>query len=315
MQLLRKSASATVAPGLRPRPVIRCMHPTLGIGLALVSALSWAVGSTLYKRLGEDVPALGLNLITSVLGLLLLLAVVATSGGPHLPGSAPWLLACSGIIGITVGDTLFFKALRDLDAHAVVVLSMLAPVLTIGLAVVWLGEQPRPQAWAGIALVLCGVGAVLSTHLAGSAPGRNRRGVGFGLGAVVAMAAGTVVAKEGLVGVSALDATCVRVGAGTLGLVAVALVRGGLSAQLAPCLRPQVLPRLLIGVAVVTLGGFWALHASLQAIDLAVAASLHATEPLFVLPIAAFWLGERVTTRAIVGASASVAGVVVLYAA
>ncbi len=291
------------------------MASSFGIALALVSALSWAVGSTLYKQLGDDVPALGLNLATSLLGLVLLVAVVVAGGGLQVTNPDWWLLAGSGLLGITVGDTLFFRALRDLDAHAVVVLSMLAPVVTIGLAVAALGERPQPLAWFGIALVLGGVGAVLSTHLGEASAARARQGVAFGLGAVAAMAAGTVVAKLGLRGVSALDATLVRVGAGTIGLVAVALVRGGLGRQLAPCFRPHVLPRLLAGVAVVTLGGFWALHASVQAIDLAVAASLHATEPLFMLPIAAFWLGERVTARAVAGAVASVVGVVLLYTA
>ncbi|MBM4344057.1 MAG: DMT family transporter [Deltaproteobacteria bacterium] len=291
------------------------MHPSVGIALALVSAASWAVGSTIYKRLGRDVPAIGLNLVTSLLGMVLLAAATIAGGGPHLPGSAPWMLALSGVVGITVGDTLFFLALGRLDAHAVVTLTMLAPVLTIGLAVAGLGERPAPFAWLGIALVLGGVGAVLSGQLRASAPALARRGLGYGLGAVVAMAAGTVLAKVGMRDTSALDATLVRVGAGTLGLAAVAAVRGGLVRALAPCVRPSVLPTLLAGVAVVTLGGFWALHASLQAIDVAVAATLHATEPLFILPIAAAWLGERVTWRSIGGAAASVCGVALLYLA
>ncbi len=290
------------------------MDTTIGISLALLSALSWAIGSTLYKQLGGDISAFALNLMSSALGLVLLAGVVLVSGSVSVSPSELWILGASGVLGITLGDTFFFAALRDLGAHAVVVLSMLAPALTVLLAVALLGESPNRQAWYGIALVIAGVATVLLAQTARS-DGTRRRGILFGLAAVVTMALGTVVAKKGLETVAALDATVVRVGFGTAGLIAVGVARRSLIAEVAACLRPRLLARLLVAVAVITLGGFWALHASLKYVDLSVAASVHATEPLFVLPLAAIFLGEAVTVPAIVGTLLAVGGIALLFTA
>jgi drug/metabolite transporter (DMT)-like permease len=289
------------------------MDTPLGVSFALLSALSWAVASTLFQRIGDAISPLGLNLFCSGLGLLLLAVVVVVGGGADVDGRALAILAASGLIGIALGDTLFFAALQELGAHAVVVLAMLAPVLTVALAVIALGETPTPRAAAGIALVLVGVFVVLRSR-AGEVDARStRRGLGFGLGAVIAMAVGTVVAKEGVETVSALDATVVRMAAGTLGLLGFGAARGALRAWLRPLADRALLGRVALAVVVITFGGFFGLHAALKHVDLALAAAANATEPLFVIPLAAVFLGERVRAAGVVGTAIASGGVALLY--
>jgi drug/metabolite transporter (DMT)-like permease len=285
----------------------------LGIGLALLSAFGWAVGSTLYKRLG-DVSPYGLNLVGGVMSLGLLGILVAFAGGMSVANEALWLLAVSGVVGITLGDSFYFVALQDLGAHAVVVLSMLAPALTVVLAVLLLGETPSLQAFGGIALVIAGVSAVLWSRVSDAASGSSKRGVVFGLLAVLMMALGTVITKRGLDGVTATDATMVRAASGTLGLLVWGAVGGSLGEWTAKFRDAKTLGNVLLAVTVITFGGFWALHASLKHVDAAIAAVVSATEPLFVIPLAALVLGERIGAAAIVGTLVTAAGIALIYA-
>lgn len=285
----------------------------LGIGLALLSAFGWAVGSTLYKRLG-DVSAYGLNLVGGLMSIGLLSILVVFAGGMSVSDEALWILAASGVVGITLGDSFYFVALQDLGAHAVVVLSMLAPALTVILAVLLLGETPSPQVFVGIALVIGGVSAVLWSRVTDAESGSSRRGVIFGVLAVVMMALGTVIAKRGLDDVSATDATVVRATAGTLGLLVWGAVGGSLGEWTAKFRDAKTLGNVLLAVSVITFGGFWALHASLKLVDASITAVVSATEPLFVIPLAALVLGERIGAMAIVGTLVTAAGVALIYA-
>lgn len=285
----------------------------IGVGLALLSALGWAVGSTLYKRLG-DVSPYGLNLVGGLLSLVLLGATVALVGAGSVPQDALWLLVASGLVGITLGDSFYFVALQDLGAHAVVVLAMLAPALTVVLAVALLGETPSPIAGVGIALVIAGVTAVLWSRIADEDSSSSLRGVGFGLLAVVMMAIGTIIAKRGLEHVSATDATLVRMAAGTGGMLVWAVISGNLREWVTPFANRRKLLDVLLAVAVITFGGFWALHASLKFVDVSVAAVVGAIEPIFVIPLAALLLGEKVGLVGVVGTLLTAAGVALIYA-
>jgi drug/metabolite transporter (DMT)-like permease len=285
----------------------------IGVSLALLSALGWAIGATIYQRLGTRVTPFGLNLATTALGTGLVGALWLVTGGGQVDGTGLALLAASGLLGIALGDTLFFAALQHLGAHATVVLATLTPALSVVGAVVALGERPGAMAWLGIALVLAGVAVVLRGKAAGQGSKTTAYGMLLGLGAVAAMALGMLVTKRGLDSVPAIDATVVRMVAATAGLAAVAAVRRRGFQEAAACLREPVRGPVLASVGVVTFVGFLGLHASLRQIDLSVAAAVHATEPLFVLPLAARFLGEPVTRAAVVGSALALAGVAALY--
>src|SRR6185436_1142524 len=66
--------------------------------------------------------------------------------------SVIWLVA-SGVIGIALGDSFFFKALQDLGPHLLVVLVLLGQVLTVLFAILFLGERLNWHSAMGIVLV------------------------------------------------------------------------------------------------------------------------------------------------------------------
>ena len=94
------------------------MNIGLGEAMALGSAATWAFGVILARQLGRTLPPPTLNLFKNGLVLLALtpLALVSTHGQlPSLGTGALLLTLVSGIMGIAVADTLYFRALNELS--------------------------------------------------------------------------------------------------------------------------------------------------------------------------------------------------------
>lgn len=284
----------------------------IGIGAALTSALAWAGGAILYKKIGESASSFGMNVVKSILSLLLLGSVLALVGIEHIHSEALVLLVISGLLGIAVGDTLFFEALLRVSPHIVVLLSLLGQVLTIVFAVIFLGETLTLTMMAGIGLVLAGIAVVLYKKVSLEECNVSLIGIIFGLLSVVSMSVSIIIAKKGLVSVSALQATFIRIAAGTAGLIVWGLLSGRLGEWLKPFGDTVLMKKISTAVIVASMGGFWLFHVALKYIDVSIASTLSATETLFVIPLAMIFLKETITPRSMVGTVISVCGVILL---
>ncbi len=287
----------------------------LGSLAALGSAASWALGSVLFRQLGKELQPVVLTATKGIAGAAMLAIVLRSLAFLPVPSVALVLLTLSGLLGIAAGDTFFFMALNRLGAQAVVLLLTLGQVLTVLLAVVWLGERPEPAAWAGIALVTSGVTAVMWPRLHGDAGRSQLLGILLGLAAVVCMAISTVIAKQAMdAGSNSAQATLVRMVAGTAGAVLLGAALGQRMSSLHPLLAPRFAGFFLLSVAVVTFGGFWLSLVAINNAGVAVANTLGSLEPVLVLPFAAALLRERITPLIITGSLAATAGAVLLAA-
>ena len=289
------------------------MDPKLiGIAAALGSAASWALGSILFKRLGERLSSPAMTLAKQIISVVFLAAALALVGFQPLATDDLLLLVVSGLLGIALGDTFFFAALQDLGPVALIVLLTLGQVLTVVLAVVYLGESPAPWAWMGIGLVICGVGTVLLGKVGGEQGVTGRRGMLFGLLSVVCMSVSMIIAKEGLDSVSALQATFLRMAAGAVGMFLFGLASGRLRDWLLPFRDLRLGAGFLAAVMLVTFGGFWLSLVAIKYVDVSVANTLGSIEPVFVLPFAVVFLKEKATWSTVLGTLTTVAGVVLL---
>ncbi|MBK1722214.1 DMT family transporter [Thiocystis violacea] len=283
----------------------------IGILAALGSAATWAVGALLLKPFAEQLPAMGLAFAKGIFGLLLLGTCILLVGREPIGAPVFWVLFLSGVLGIGVADTLFFKALRELSSHSVVQLMLLGQVATIGMAVVFLGEVLVWQEWSGVALVIAGVAVVL-TGPGEEGDGRaTRRGILFGLVSVMSMAASVTMAKGVLDDVDALTATFLRIAGGVVSLFLFAPVfylgRGN---WISPLLSDWRLALRFCAIATfVTFGGFFLSLLAMKLTPLAIANTLLSTEPLFVLLIMAILYRERPDSRRLLGSLIGVLGV------
>jgi drug/metabolite transporter (DMT)-like permease len=280
---------------------------------ALASAASWAVGTILFKGIGTEFSASAMTLIKSLLSMVLLAVVLIFVGWTRIPVPSLVCLILSGLIGIAAGDTCFFAALQRLQVHQLIVLMMLAPAMTLIMAILFLGEMPSRIAWLGIALVLTGVSLTLAADLRhGESPKRSFTGIVFGFLAILCMGGSVIIAKAGLGEVPALQATFLRMSAGFAGMLAVALAKRQITASLEPLRQAGLRGRFLVAVTVVTFGGFWLSLLAVKRLDVSVANTLLATEPLFALPLSLFWLRERPVALAWSGAAIALPGALLL---
>jgi len=280
---------------------------------ALGSAAAWAVGSILFRKIGDKAPPLGMNLGKGLIGLVYLAVALAIFGFEPMSGRTLLFLSLSGIAGIALGDTFFFKTLMLLEPRLTLLLSTVGQVFTVLLAMVILGERPTALAWLGMALIVGGVTWVMREQMSPEERSEVRQkrlaGLVWGLASAVSMSAGILLAKMAIEEVSALQATFVRLAAGVAGLLVVGATTRQISAWLSPFKDPRLLKDIVLAVVVIMFGGFYLSVLALKLADASVTSVLASTEPLFILPLAALVLHEKISMRAVLGSVVSTFGV------
>ncbi len=286
--------------------------PLLGEILSLAAALAWAVGVILFRKTGESTPAVALNLFKNTVTVVLLVLTLLLLGAPLVPDRprSDWLLlAASGVLGISLADTLFFLALERLGAGLVAVVDTLYSPAVIGLSVVFLGERIGPRVFIGAGLV---VSAILVGSADRPAPGSTRRdvvlGTIFGAVAMLCTACGIVMVKEILGTAPVLWAATVRMSFGVAGLLPLMLVarwRGDARA----IFRPSRVWAVAIPASV--LGAYVSMTAWLAGYKYtlaSVAAVLNQLSTIFIFVLAAIFLKEPMTPRRILAVAMAMAG-------
>ena len=289
----------------------------LGQTCALLTALTWAFALVLFKRSGERISPLALNLFKNTVGLILLGLTLLLMGGGLGPLSEYrrediFILLLSGVLGIALADTVFLHALNLIGVGLISIVDCLYSPLVILFSFLLLSEGLTVYHYVGGALVLGGV-LVSSKHPPPADRTRGQLLVGM-LCAVLGlalMAVGIVIAKPvlDLMDFPLIWATGLRLLAGTvvLAMLAAASPRRG---ELWSVFRPSrvwkyCLPGSVLGtyVCLITwMAGFKYTYAS-------VAAILNQTSTLFAIILATFMLQESFTRRKFVAVSLAFAGV------
>jgi DME family drug/metabolite transporter len=138
----------------------------LGLGLCLLSGLSWGLYSLLNAELLRHMPAGRVTLWAFGLAAVLALPLAWwDSGWPVLQLGNVVAVLYVGLLTAGVAYLLFSHALRHISAATGVTLALAEPVVAFVLAVLVLGEQPGGGAVSGLLLVLAGVGLVVRVEL------------------------------------------------------------------------------------------------------------------------------------------------------
>ena len=130
--------------------------------LASLSASGvWATASLIFSRLGKTISALALNWLKCVIALVLMVISLLILEGTVWPASLGlWettILAISGVVGLTLGDTAFFHALNRIGPRRTLLLGAMSPPMTAILAVPVLGEPLDAAMIVGMSLTMGGV--------------------------------------------------------------------------------------------------------------------------------------------------------------
>jgi drug/metabolite transporter (DMT)-like permease len=291
----------------------------LGELFSLLSAMAWAVGVILYRKLGTRLPPLALNFLKNCLVLGMLLPLVPLLHGFELPRMGPATIAIalgSGVIGIALADTLYFRALNELGAGRMGVVGNLYSPFVIVLSFLFLGERLTLLQGGGFVLVSAGVllvarPAARAAEPESREPARRTRGVLYGVAAIALMAIAIVMVKRTLETQPLLWVTLLRLLGALLGMAAIALSSGQWR-RLGPR-GARFDWRLLLLAAfvgqclamVLWLAGYKYTQASIAAI-------LNETASIFILLLAWLWLREPIGRRGVLGVTLTLSGVAMM---
>lgn len=295
------------------------MHELLGEAASVTAAGLWAAAVVMFRPAIARHGASAVNLLKGLVATgLLTVTVLATGAWRDFAGAEPaalgWM-AASAVLGLTLGDTAMFAAVRRAGAHTALLLQTLAPVFTALLAVP-AGERLSPGEWLGGAVVLAGIALVVGPRRNGSpgtvAPAVWRAGVVFGLVAAFGQGAGIALAKPALGSLPVLPATLLRLAVGSAGLV-LAYWRSGLLGRAVSALSDPVTRRTAVPASV--LGTYLAMLLMMAGVAWAsatVAAVLLSTSPVLGLAVEAIVDRRRPGAVAIIGTLVAVAGVAII---
>ncbi len=212
------------------------MFPYAGEVFSTACALLWAVGVVFFKKSGEQIAPLQLNLFKDVVGLVLFLLTLLVLGKPlWQPGATAdtLVLLASGAVGIGVADTVFLASLNRLGAGRSAIVDCLYSPFIILCSFVYLDEPLGWQLFVALGLMTAAIllGSWQPERQETKRATRNiQAGVALGAFSMLLMAAAIVWVKPVLDRSDILWATTVRLAGGTALVAPLALLPGQLAA-------------------------------------------------------------------------------------
>lgn len=285
---------------------------------ALTSAMLWAVSSVLFGSQSGRVPATTMSVVrlvaaTALLWLVALLLFASGRLGAIGLGQAAALVA-GGMLGLGLGDTLYFASLRLLGVARAFPISMASfPLLTFVLAALFADEAITRPILLGSLLIIAGITLIALREAAAAGataeappPSQARRGV------LLVLAAALLWSIAGVWLVSASDGVS-PVLVGAIRIPAAALFTGALARAAGHALGPGRygggwLPLAVAGVFGTGVGSLLYV-VGVQEAGASRTAILSSTSPLFALPLATLVLRERIGARVAAGTVLSVLGI------
>lgn len=128
---------------------------------ALGAAISWTVSALFYRKALEEASPISANIIrltlTGSILLLLLVFLGKLTVLTTLPLELVLLASASGIIGLGLGDTLYFMSLKWIGVARAVPLTCIYPLFSVLWAVFLVGERITLAVVLGAVVIVLGI--------------------------------------------------------------------------------------------------------------------------------------------------------------
>ena len=288
----------------------------LGIGeaYALACAFLWATAVILFKQAGESLSPFALNYFKNWLCLICLgLTLLVWPGWQPqaMPTDAVLIALISGVLGLAVADTLYFKALNAIGAARMGIVGTAYSPSVIVLAVLFLGERLNLWQSLGVVLTLAGITLVTWHRTEQQLDAATlRRGALIGGLSVFAMACGVVMAKPVLDDYDFLQVVTLRMVASVVVMSVMLALQRRIASIFAEYRRVKHWPQVIAG-------GFMGSYLSMicwllgyKYADASIAAVINELSALFIVVLAAIVLHDRMVKRQLWGGALAVFGVV-----
>ncbi len=303
--------------------------PYYGELMALTAALIFSWTSIFFTTAGRRLNVTTVNLLR-LPGATLCLALTHFILKGHIwpqgisLSDTAWI-GLSGIIGLAIGDSALFKAFTTVGPRRSMTMMALAPVFTVVLAWIMLGERLGLWALLGIVIVISGV--IIATmgkdggtgQFSGLDPRVLRTGLFLAIVASAGQGLGSAFAKIGMNGAAekttldSLGTSLIRLAFATIAFWLVVVPRQNFTR-----LRQTLQDRR--GVLALTLAILWgpfiSVWVSVIAIkntEAGIAQVLLGTVPIFVVLPSWIVYKDRPTTLSLVGIAVAVAGGALIF--
>lgn len=288
--------------------------PLLGEGFALAAAICWSIAVILFRKTGERVPALALNIFKNCVAILLFAATLAAMGDSlfrSVPVRVYILLLVSGAIGIGIADTLFFLTLNRVGAslQAIITTSYAPSIILLG--ILFLGERLSALQAFGAALIVGAVASVAWVRGRGETIPRSALlgGIVFGVLATSTQAVSIVMIKRLLNESPLIWANVWRLAGGlAMSLLLLPLLparRRAFGSLRESRIWKVMLPGAVVGTYISLM--FWL--GGMKYAQVSVASAINQTSTLWTFALAALALKEPVTRRRVVALATGAAGI------
>lgn len=290
----------------------------MGIGeiYALGCAVVWACAVMFFKRLGASLPPFELNLFKNTLGSLGFVVVIGvllalgTIDWPDWNARHILALSLSGVLGVTLADSMMLRSLNLLGAGRMAVVDCLyTPCMILG-SFLFIAEPIT--IWHGIGAVFVLSGVLIAAFEAGSSISIRDRNEGVFLGAtsMLIMAFSITAVRPLMDEMPLLFFVEIRLVAAVIAGVVYLMIRRRMRATVRLFQRRD-LPwlELLTGSFLGAFLGMALWIAGFKYTNTSTAAILNQSSLIFILILAAMFLGEKMTPRKLAGAAIAFAGI------
>lgn len=298
---------------------------------ALGAAVIWAISLSIFTKHSKDVSPFGINILRGIVSLICL-SIVILILKPRWPENVSiWVeLALSGFFGLAISDITLYAALKRLGAQLTTASQTLSPPMTVIMAFLFLNESLSFFEIFGMTLTLLSIlGIVFLTpkskneNFSWSLKGAEKdyvTGLLYALLAAFFNAIGIVLSRDALKDLDPFLGSAMRMAPAFVAVLIFLYVAPKLYPKLALVLKKEsLIPKdrkkimwislaaflgAFIGVTLMTIGIKYA--------RAGIASSLSVTYPIWIVPMAYFFLKEPVRKTSLILTLVAVAGVVLL---
>lgn len=303
-----------------------------GIGIALLTALSWSIGIFPFTEAARRLGTNSLNhfrLLVAVVVLTPLVIIISNTSFVSLfnsPMHEQWIwMGFSGVVGLTLGDHFGFTSFAILGPRIASVFNTLAPGAAFLFSFLLLGEHVNVVGVVGMLITILGV-AWVSLSKKGKSQIRisagmqsSSKGVVFAILAALCQGIGLVMSKKGMMPYEGeklfpLHAAWMRMLIAASSLYFVTLISNRWGLVLKPLLKNEGggIKFALIGSLFGPIMGVSLSMMAVSMINVSVAQTLFSLVPVLAIPLNYLFYKEKITISSVIGAAIAVLGVFVL---
>ncbi len=290
----------------------------IGKSLALSCAFIWAFAVMFFKRSGETMTPLALNLFKSTAAGLVMIPLWYLIDTPMIPNTITLkdmvFLALSGIAGITIADTLFFICLNKLGAGYYAIVDCCYSPSMIFYSWLLLGEPLKHVHWVGATLVVTGVLVITSEKNFQKNLGWKKIliGASAGVSAVTLMVLSIVAIKPILDEHSAIMVTQCRMIPAAIALHVICIFHKKRGYIYREILKPAAFKMALPGAILGNVVSMLAWMAAFKYTNMGSASVLNQMNVIFVVVLARLILKEPLTYRRLLATMLGFSGAIVV---